>query len=588
MDNLYQDILSQVMKPGRYIGQEWNVSKKEFDKANIKFALCFPDLYEVGMSNLGVRIIYGILNNIADVCCERFFAPGPDLENNLRKNKTDIFSLESRKSLKYFDIIGFSLAYELLFTNVLNILDLGFIPLKSSLRDYRYPLIIGGGSCTLNPEPVHDFFDLFIIGEAEEAIIELIDVYRKVKEEFKSGRLNKQDLLLKFSALEGVYVPSLYEAKYDLEGKITEFRPKVADVNLRIKKRIIQNLDNAYFPELWLVPFIQVVHDRITVEIMRGCPNRCRFCQARQQYYPFRLKSKEKILDTAMRAYKSSGYEEIAFGGLSVTDYPHIEGLLKSMMDYFKNKCVSISLPSIKPKNIMGELSSLIASVKKTGLTFAPEAATEKLRSILAKDFDSEEFFKNMEQAFISGYQHVKLYFIIGLPFETDDDLDGIADFACRVSELRRKVARYPAQVNISVNTLIPKPHTPFQWFAMQGLDNVRQKQDYLKKRVIRHKRIKLSFHNRYMSFLEGVFSRGDRRLSEVILNAFNAGARFDAWDEHFNYGIWQAAFSESNIDPDFYLRDRLKDELLPWSFLDIGVNKEILLSEFNSILNPK
>lgn len=582
---MLDQLLSGVMKPGRYIGKEWNVSKKEFDTANIKFALCFPDLYEVGMSNLGIRIIYGILNNIADVCCERLFSPGLDLENILRKNKTDIFSLESRKSLRYFDIVGFSLAYELLFTNVLNILDLGAIPLRSSLRDYRYPLIIGGGSCTLNPEPMHEFFDLFIIGEAEEAIVELIDAYREVKDEFKSGRRNKQELLLMLSGIEGVYVPSLYEAKYDLEGKIREFKPKVQGVNLKIKKRIIQDLDKAYFPAAWLVPFIQVVHDRITIEIMRGCPNKCRFCQARQQYYPLRVKSKANIYDTVLQAYKSSGYEEIAFGGLSVTDYTHIEELLKSLVEYFKNKCVSISLPSIKPKNIVGDLSSLIATVKKTGLTFAPEAATEKLRGLLAKNFDAEEFFRVMEQAFKSGYQHVKLYFIIGLPFETDDDLGGIVDFACKVSELRRKVAKYPAQINVSVNTLIPKPHTPFQWFAMQGLDNVRQKQEYLKKRVMKHKKIKLSFHSRYMSFLEGVLSRGDRRLSGVIEKAFMAGAKFDAWDEHFNFDIWQAAFSESNIPADFYLKDRPKDELLPWDFLDLGVNKEMVIADFNDII---
>ncbi len=582
---MLDELLSGVMKPGRYIGREWNVSRKEFDKANIKFALCFPDLYEVGMSNLGIRIIYGILNNIADVCCERVFSPGLDLENNLRKNKVDIFSLESRKSLKCFDIVGVSLAYELLYTNVLNVLDLGGIPLRSSLRDHRHPLIIGGGTCTLNPEPMHDFFDLFIIGEAEEAIVELIDAYRKVKEDYKSGRFNKKELLLTLSGIEGVYVPSLYEAKYDLEGKITEFKPNSAGVNSKVKKRIIQNLDKAYFPSAWLVPFIQVVHDRISVEIMRGCPNKCRFCQARQQYYPLRLKSVANIYDTALAAFKSSGYEEISFGGLSVTDYPQIEELLKIMMEYFKNKCVSISLPSIKPKNIAGNLSSLIATVKKTGLTFAPEAATEKLRDLLAKNFDLEEFFKVLEQSFASGYQHVKLYFIIGLPSETDDDLGGIVDFAGRVSELRRKVAKYPAQVNVSVNPLIPKPHTPFQWFAMHGLDSIKQKQDYLRKRVMRHKKIKLSFHNRYMSFLEGVLSRGDRRLSGVIEKAFKAGARFDAWDEHFKFDIWQAAFSESSITADFYLRDRSKDELLPWDFVDVGVNKEILIADFNDIM---
>lgn len=583
---MLDELLSGVMKPGRYIGREWNASKKDFNQADIKFALCFPDLYEVGMSNLGIRIIYGILNNVKDVCCERFFAPALDLENNLRKNKTEIFSLESRKSLKSFDIIGFSLGHELLFTNLLNILDLGAIPLKSSLRDCSYPLIIGGGGvCTLNPEPMYDFFDLFIIGEAEEVIIELINLYRKVKHEFKSSKIGKQEILMMSSGIEGIYVPSFYEAEYDYEGRIKKFGPTLAGVALQVKKRIVKDFDNSYFPTPWLVPFIQIVHDRITLEIMRGCPNKCRFCQARQQYYPFRLKSIKNILDTAIKAYKLTGYDEIALGGLSVTDYPRIEELVKVMIEYFHKECVSISLPSIKSKDIAGNISSLIAAVKKTGLTFAPEAATEKLRSILAKDFNSEEFFKIMEQAFLSGYQHVKLYFIIGLPFEEEKDLSAIVDFALKVSELKRKLTRYPAQVNISVNTLIPKPHTAFQWFEMQDITSMKQKQDYLRKKLTRARKIKINFHNYRMSFLEGVLSRGDRRLSGVIMNAFNAGARFDAWEEHFNFEIWQAAFRESNIDPYFYLRQRLKDELFPWDFLDIGVNKEILFAEYNDII---
>ena len=573
-----------MQKPARYIGGEWNVSKKDFDKAGIKFALCFPDLYEVGMSNLGLRIIYAILNNLADVSCERFFSPGTDLEKVLRNNQKEIFSLESKRRLKEFDIIGFSLAYELGYTNVLNILDLGGIPFKSSSRDHNYPLIIGGGPCALNPEPMHEFFDLFIIGEAEEAILEIVDTYRKLKDEFKASKIVKQDLLIELSRIEGVYVSSLYEVKYDAIGKIEYFKPKINGLPARIKKRVVRDLDSAYFPANWLLPYIQIVHDRITLEIMRGCPNKCRFCQARQQYFPFRPRNIDNLLNLACESYKRTGYEEISLMGLSVSDYQNIEELLKRLIDLFKEKAVSVSLPSIKPKTMVGDMSSLIATIKKTGLTFAPEAATERLRNILGKDFDIPDFSKAVEQAYLCGYQHIKLYFMIGLPSEEEKDLDGIVEFAQGVSELRQNIAKRPAQVNISINTLIPKPHTPFQWLAMEDLESVKYKQNYLRKKIGNKRRLKLSFHNRYMSFLEGVFSRGDRRLSQVILSAFQKGARFDAWDDYFRFDVWLDAFKDCNINPNFYLQKRVADEFLPWDFLDIGIPKEILLREFNAL----
>lgn len=581
---MLEDTLLQVQKPARYIGGEWNVSKKDFDKAGIKFALCFPDLYEVGMSNLGLRIIYAILNNLADVSCERFFSPGTDLEKVLRNNQKEIFSLESKRRLKEFDIIGFSLAYELGYTNVLNILDLGGIPFKSSSRDHNYPLIIGGGPCALNPEPMHEFFDLFIIGEAEEAILEIVDTYRKLKDEFKASKIVKQDLLIELSRIEGVYVSSLYEVKYDAIGKIEYFKPKINGLPARIKKRVVRDLDSAYFPANWLLPYIQIVHDRITLEIMRGCPNKCRFCQARQQYFPFRPRNIDNLLNLACESYKRTGYEEISLMGLSVSDYQNIEELLKRLIDLFKEKAVSVSLPSIKPKTMVGDMSSLIATIKKTGLTFAPEAATERLRNILGKDFDIPDFSKAVEQAYLCGYQHIKLYFMIGLPSEEEKDLDGIVEFAQGVSELRQNIAKRPAQVNISINTLIPKPHTPFQWLAMEDLESVKYKQNYLRKKIGNKRRLKLSFHNRYMSFLEGVFSRGDRRLSQVILSAFQKGARFDAWDDYFRFDVWLDAFKDCNINPNFYLQKRVADEFLPWDFLDIGIPKEILLREFNAL----
>ncbi|MFA5155896.1 MAG: TIGR03960 family B12-binding radical SAM protein [Candidatus Omnitrophota bacterium] len=570
------DILSGIMKPGRYIGSEWNVSRKDFASAGVKFAICFPDLYEVGMSNLGIRILYAILNNIPDVACERLFSPGIDLESSLRSNKREIFSLESRRGLKEFDIAGFSLGNELGYTNILAILDLAGIPFSSRERGSGYPLIIGGGPCTLNPEPLHDFFDLFIIGEAEEAIVELVNAFRPLKDGFKNGSIGKKELLAKLASIEGVYVPSLYDVECGPQPPV------------KIKKRIISDLDSAYFPVNWLVPFIQIVHDRISIELMRGCHNKCRFCQARQQYYPCRVRSPEKILAAAKEAFRRSGYEEIALTGLSVSDYPHIEKVLSSFMDEFKEKCVALSLPSIKPNKEVGGMSTLIASFKKTGLTFAPEAATEKMRAVLGKDFNMQEFMQAIEEAFASGYLHVKLYFMIGLPFETEADLDGIIGLAETISGLGKKIRRRPAQVNVAVNALIPKPHTCFQWFSMPLPSEIEAKQKYLRQKASRHKWLKLNFHDCRMSFLEAVFSRGDRRLSRVILNAYNAGARFDAWQEHFKFEVWQAAFNDCGIDPEVYLKEKPVDSILPWDFLEAGPGKDALLTEFNKIIDIK
>lgn len=582
---LYEDLIKQIMKPGRYIGREWNVSKKPFEGADIKLAICFPDLYEVGMSNLGLRILYGILNDIDGVTCERFFSPAADLEELLRREQLEIFSLESQKRLSEFDFIGFSLGYELSYTNVLNILDLGKTPLESSLRDHTYPLVIGGGPCVMNPEPMHEFFDLFFFGEAEEAIPEIVSLYREFREKYKSGQISKPELLVMFSHIEGVYVPSLYEIDYDPEGKIRRFEPKSSAVPARVRKRFVENLDTSFYPVDWLVPYIAIIHDRITLEIMRGCPNRCRFCQARTQYFPFRRKSSGNVLNLACQAYKATGYEELALAGLSVSEYPYIEELLASLLGIFKEKAVGISLPSIKPRKVVGSLSALISLVRKTGLTFAPEAATERLRRVINKNFNLEDFFDVIEQSYFSGYQHIKLYFMIGLPFEAESDLDGIVELATRISDLRKKTKRPPAQVNISVNTLIPKPHTPFQWLAMPVPQDIKAKHDYLRGRV-KNKKLKLALHDPHMSILEGVFSRGDRRLSGVIKSAFKRGARFDSWQNQFNFERWLAAFADNDIDYGFYLRERLRDEILPWDCLDAGVTKSELLGELDLALS--
>jgi len=580
---MIEDLLLKVNKPARYIGREWNVSEKSFDQARIKFALCFPDLYEVGMSNLGVRIIYGILNSIADVSCERFFAVAADMESVLRSNQREILSLESHKRLKDFDFIGFSLGYELNYTNILNILDLGGVPLFSSERSQDDPLVIAGGPCVLNPEPLADFIDFFVIGEAEEVLREIIDAYRNFKDKPNCHGRSREDLLSELSRIEGVYVPSLYEVSYTAQGRIAGFKPKAPGVPIRIKKRFVRDLDQAYFPVKWLLPYIEIIHDRVTLEVMRGCPNSCRFCQARQQYFPFRQRQADTLINLACQLYKGTGYEEISLAGLSVSDYQNIEVLVRSLIDLFKAKAVNVSLPSLKPRAMVGELSSIIAKTKKTGLTFAPEAGSERLRKLLAKDFNLEVFFEALKQVYSCGYQHVKLYFMIGLPGENKEDLDGIIELANRVSELGRQVNRRPAQVNISVNTLIPKPHTAFQWLGMQDLEGIKQKQDYLRG-AIKNKRLKISFHHRYMSFLEGVLSRGDRRLGQVIHNAFINGCRLDAWGDYFQYEKWSAAFKASGLNPDFYLGEKSRQEFLPWDFLDIGTPKEDLAREADRV----
>jgi radical SAM family uncharacterized protein len=577
------EMLLGVRKPAQYIGGEWNVSRKDFSRAEVKFALCFPDLYEVGMSNLGLRILYGLLNSKDGLVCERFFAPNVDLEQILRQNSEGCFSLESRQPLKEFDIVGFSLAYELCYTNVLNILDLGNIPLESASRDEKYPLIIGGGPCVMNPEPMADFFDLFVIGEAEEAILELVEAFRKLKDKYRSGQLKKEGLLKALAGIEGVYVPSLYTLEYDEQGHISSFKPKMPQVPEKVKKRFVQDLDKSYFPGDWLVPYIQIVHDRITLELMRGCPNSCRFCQARSQYYPLRYRKPRTVLELAEQIYKNSGYEEISLLGLSVSDYPKLEELLKPLVCGFKAKGVSVSLPSIKPKTMLGEMTDLISTIKKTGLTFAPEAASEVLRKKIGKDFDEGDFFRTLEKSYAAGYQHVKLYFMVGLPFETELDLTGLVDFCTRVSQMRREIAKYPAQVNISINTMIPKPHTPLQWFAMLDMEHMREKQEYLRVKI-KNRNLKVSFHNAYMSFLEGVFSRGDRRLAPVIVSAFNKGCRFDGWDEYFKFQLWEQSFLECNIQPKEYLRERKIEEILPWDFLDVGIAKEQLITEYQAV----
>ncbi|MHB8154969.1 MAG: TIGR03960 family B12-binding radical SAM protein [Candidatus Omnitrophota bacterium] len=578
---MIEDLFVNVHRPAQYLGNEWNAVKKDFSTCAVSFAIGFPDLYEIGMSNLGLRIIYGVLNNMPGVVCERFFALEADMADSLKNAKRRLFSWESNQELINFDLLGFSLGSELNYTNVLSILDLAGLPLVSSLRNQEYPLVIAGGPCTLNPEPMHEFFDLFIIGEAEEAAVELLNLYRKYKDDYKTGRLTKEDLLIELSKVEGVYAPSLYLPEYDLGGSLVNFSPRFASLPLTIKKRIVSDFDAAYFPCNWIVPYVQTIHDRVTLEIMRGCPNRCRFCQARSQYYPLRIRSKERIISLAKLTQASSGYEELSLAGLSVGDYPGIETLVADLTNSFSQQAVNLSLPSLKASSLLGNVSMLIAKIKKTGLTFAPEAGTARLRQAMAKDFSEEEFFQAIAQAYRAGYQHLKLYFLIGLPDERQADLQGIIDFAQSASDEKRKINGSAAQINISINPLIPKPHTPLQWQKMDSMEAIKEKQIYLKSHC-KNRKLKFNFHDSQMGFLEGVLSRGDRLLGKVILSAYKKGARFDAWSNHFSFDKWQEAFSESGINPQKYLDEKPTTALLPWDFIDTGIGKEDLLIEFN------
>lgn len=531
-----EGILLSVAKPGRYLGNEWNAAKKDLDRVDVKFALAFPDIYDVGMSYLGFRIIYGVLNNSCDIACERVFAPWPDLEEKLRQNNIPLFSLESKTPIRDFDIIGFSLTYELNYTNVLNMLDLAGVPVRAEdRRSQGYPLIIAGGPSAFNPAPMEEFIDAFIIGEGEEVILEIADVYKKVigsKFQVPFSRLaeniehrtwniehTKEALLEELANIEGVYVPRF---------------PK------EVKRRIVKDLNSSFYPTKELVPYVQVIHDRIILEIMRGCPFGCNFCQASSFYKPLRIRSKEKILQLAKEIYLNTGYDEISFLSLSTGNYPGIAALISELMDEFKKLGVGVSLPSLRSDDILKALPSLIVKIKKTGLTFAPEAGTERLRKYINKDIDVEKIVHACAEAFKLGWRLVKFYFMIGLPTETYEDLAGISDFVHRVLRLKNDI-----EISVSVNAFVPKFGTPFADERTDDLNTLLDKQRFLKDRF-RNRRVKLSFHDARLSVLEGKFNRPDKRLSRVIYSAWEKGARFDSWKEFFNYDLWSSSFNEN------------------------------------------
>jgi radical SAM family uncharacterized protein/radical SAM-linked protein len=568
-----EEFLPYVIKPGRYIGNELNVIKKE-PEDKLKFALIYPDIYEIGMSYLGLQILYHIINKRPATLCERAFLPWPDAEELLRKNTIPLFTLESHTPLKEFDILGFSLTYELDYTGVLNILDLSGIPLFSSERGEDFPLIMAGGFSAFNPEPMADFFDLFVIGDAEEIINQILDLIEKGKK----GNLLKRELLFELTRLQGIYVPSFYEPEYDAADRFTGLSPKISGVPEKIKANTIPELKPEYYPFTPLVPFIETTHDRLTLEIMRGCDQACRFCEATSIYRPKREKSVEQVLKEAESGIANTGWEEISLLSLSSTDYHSLPELVQKLQKKFSSQKISIALPSLRPGSFSMEIAKTITQIKKTGLTFAPEAGTQRLRDVIRKNITEEDLLKSVEVAYSSGWNLIKLYFMIGLPTETEEDLKGIAELVRKVFKIGKNFGAGKS-LNVTISPFTPKPHTPFQWEKEEKIEEI-EKKICLLRDLLDFRNLKVSYRDPLVSFLEGILSRGDRKLGKVIYSAWKSGARLDAWTEFFNYTFWRNAIEENGIKPEEYLKPRNLDEILPWEHIDKGMNIDFLKRE--------
>ncbi len=568
--------LPQVVKPARYTGGEWNSVVKDWERTPIKFALAYPDVYEVGMSNLALMILYDILNQQEDALAERVYTPWVDMEQAMRASGIPLYSLESRHPLHEFDIVGFTLPYELNCTNVLTMLDLGGIPLLASERNDAHPLIIGGGSGTYNPEPLVDFFDLFVVGEGEEVILELLQLYRDCGE-------NRNRYLLRAAETDGAYVPSLYEVTYSDDGTVREVSPTHESAKPSITKRIVDSLPPP--PTKVVVPFVQAVHDRATIEIQRGCTQGCRFCQAGMIYRPLRQRPQEEILAAADKLLAATGYEELALVSLSSCNYTGIEGLVEQLLARHGPTYTSISLPSLRMDSFSLRLAEMFHGRRKTGLTFAPEAGSERLRRVINKNLNHDDILSTAESAYNSGWHRIKLYFMIGLPTETMEDVEAIAALVNELRAVGRRARGKKAELNVSVATLIPKPHTPFQWIPLEDRASLDEKHHVLRNQI-RGRGLKLSWNDPQTSLLEAALSRGDRRLGKVILHAWQAGARFDAWSEALDTQRWWQAFSAQGLDPAFYARrERPLDEVLPWDHISAGVSKEYLVAELRRSL---
>ena len=574
------EILLQVEKPARYVGREVNMVKKNPSDVDIRFAFCFPDVYEVGMSHLGLQILYYFLNRREDTYCERVFAPWVDMEAKMREEKIPLFALESQESIRNFDFVGFTLQYEMSYTNVLNMMDLAGIPLYRKDRTDSDPIIICGGSCAYNPEPLADFVDIFYLGEGEVLYDDIMDLYKDFK---KKGKTKQQFLeaLLKF---DGLYMPQFYDVDYNDDGTVKSIMPNHKDARKVIKKVIVTDMDNVFFPEKQLVPLIEVVHDRVTLELFRGCIRGCRFCQAGFVYRPVREKKAQTVLKGARRLVDTSGHEEISLTSLSTSDFTGFEQLACGLLDEFKDEKVNLSLPSLRIDNFSLDLMQKVQEVRKSSLTFAAEAGTQRLRDVINKNLTEENILNGCKMAFDGGWDKVKLYFMLGLPTETEEDLKGIAHLAEKIVEKYFEIPKEqrprPVMVNASASCFVPKPFTPFQWDAQNTYEEFGEKAQIVKSEIKR-RQVRFTYHNTMMSSMEGVFARGDRKLSALLYRAWQLGCRFDGWTEHFDFAKWQQAFADTGLSMAFYAnRERSYDEVLPWDHISVGVTKKFLMNE--------
>ena len=581
MNKITDDILCKVEKPSRYVGGELNQVIKNPKDVNIRFAFCFPDVYEVGMSHLGTRILYHTINERKNTYCERVFAPWPDMETLMRKSDIKLFTLETKTPLDQFDMLGFTLQYEMSYTNILNMLDMSGITIRASERGEDEPIIMTGGPCAYNPEPLYDIVDFFEIGEGEEMMDDVLEVYARHK---ANGKVNKKEFLREISHIGGIYVPSLYDVSYNEDGTIREFTPKYEDVPAKVKKRIVNNFDKVSFPDEMIVPYTDIVHDRVVLETARGCTNGCRFCQAGMIYRPVREKTTNTLIEQARKALKATGYDEVSLASLSICDYSNIQNLISSLVLEHEADKVGIALPSIRVDAFSVDLIKEIQKVRKTGLTFAPEAGSQRMRDIINKGLTEERILEAAKSAFESGWSTIKLYFILGLPYETTEDAAGIGELAEKMAdvyfEIPKDVRNKGLKITVSTSILVPKPFTPFQWAPMARPEIVDERIKAVRG-AIKSRSIVYNYHEQETSFMEAVFARGDRRTCDVLIKAFEKGAKFDGWSEYFNMEIWNEAMEECNLDSEFYVyREREYDEILPWDFIDIGVNRKYIERE--------
>lgn len=587
---LSDDILLKVDKPARYIGNEVNAVMKKKEEVDIRFAFVFPDVYEIGMSHLGIQILYDMLNRRDDIWCERVYSPWTDLDRIMREEKIPLFALESQEPIKDFDFIGITIQYEMCYTNILQVLDLAQIPLLAKDRNEEHPIVIGGGPCTYNPEPLADFFDIFYIGEGETVFYELMDQYK----EWKASGKSKKEFLEMAAEIPGLYVPAFYDVTYHEDGTIASFEPNNSHAKTVIKKQMVLDVTNTYYPEKPVVPFIKATQDRVVLEIQRGCIRGCRFCQAGMLYRPTRERHVDMLKEYAYNMLKNTGHEEISLSSLSSSDYSQLQELVTYLIEEFKGKGINISLPSLRIDAFSLDVMSKVQDIRKSSLTFAPEAGSQRLRDVINKGLTEEIILEGAGQAFEGGWSRVKLYFMLGLPTETEEDMKDIARLADKVArryyEIPKDQRNGKCQIVASTSFFIPKPFTPFQWATMLNREDYIAKANVVNhemKAQLNHKSLKYNWHEADVTVLEGVFARGDRRVGKVLLEAYKLGCLYDSWGEHFRYDLWLQAFENTGVDIAFYnLRERDLEEILPWDFIDIGVTKKFLQREWKRALD--